>query len=351
MGWFTKKTPAGTPAGFAGARKSAAERGQHLLVTSEAVADFGRHSFLKSASEVDMSKYAGPMGVAYSGALDIIRPLFDALYLSEGADSARSVVAELTIHSRAGVWEAFGAWKFCDEFLDTRPELWTDLETAGVLALDQMQVSNLGFQLGMRQANAYVRVTGKQPPNDGFFGPPVFKSSYGPSLDYYVAAAEKANRARRPMRIQEAPGVQPSIPADAINGLWDFAQLVFCGPAVIGQNRDSEADILSVVVEAAYGVDHEQFARQLLEAVREKDPQGPGWFALGAARLIEDYLDPRVAGTAAHLELLRVGFTWLRAPGAWAVAATAQPVFTSIEAAHWEAAGQALEGPTPPTGA
>lgn len=330
MGWFTKKTaPVGTGSTAARGRKT------QLLVDPAAVADFGRWTLLKENSGVNLSEYSN-MSPQFASGLDIVRPLFDQLYMTDPNDPV-GIVRELEHHSQKGVWEAVGAWRFCDEFLDSTPELWSHLEDAGIRALAQMNITNLSFNLGIRHADAYRRITGEKPPNDGFFGPPVFNSAYGPSLDFYINAAREAAAARTPLRVQEARGQAPDpTTADLTGALWDFAMLVYRGPA-IAPNIDPEPTLLRPAIEAAYAVDHEQFAKLLLAQVASKSgPDDAKWPALGAARFIEDYLDPRVTGTSAHLELIDLGLAWLREPGAAVIAVTATAVLSPIAAARWE---------------
>lgn len=271
-------------------------------ISSEALADFGRFEFL---------------GRRQSGVFDpysLVSDLVSLLYPLDGPGCAE-VVGELRRHAEKGEWEKVGAWKFVREFLWDGPDV-ADLIDGGLLAIHRMRVTNLAIHLAPIDSPRYTELTGGPPSNDGFYGPPVFASSFGPTRQYYFDHAVSTASARQVTRAPSATGVQPGPLDDAVERMWDFGCLVYLGPLVVSPDISSEPHVVKPAVDAASGVDHHVFAERLVHAALHQDSafHGP-WTAIGAARFIEDYLDPEVAESSACTRAIDSGVTQLHRAG------------------------------------
>jgi hypothetical protein len=271
------------------------------LVTAEDVARFGRFSFLGPAA-ADVSDA--------SAALRLLEPLRSQLYGDEKLK--RAAIDEMERHASQGRWEAVGAWKFGEDFIDDAAynASVTDL---GLLALADMRVTNLAIHLGHAYLTRYEELTGAPASNDGFWGPPIFDSAFGPTRQYYFDQAISAAAQRRPTRIPSAPGI--TAPSD-LPGLWDFGMLVLRGPALVSTELRFEPSTLREAIKASTGVDHSMLVEQL-RALLETEAKSTfnGWSCMGAARFIEDYLDPSLTAGPAHTALIDLGLAQLRANG------------------------------------
>jgi len=159
------------------------------------IADFGRFEVL---------------GTERSGVTDgyrLVEPLTTLLFSYEGPGEP-AVVEELRRHASKGAWEAVGAWKVARNCLRD-PDAASDVIDAGLLALAGMRMTNLAIHLAPIDEPRFVELTGGPPPNDGFFGPPVFDSSYGPSRQYYFDHALSTAASRVVQRLPSSPGVEP----------------------------------------------------------------------------------------------------------------------------------------------
>ncbi|MGY1802959.1 hypothetical protein ACI78T_06735 [Blastococcus sp. SYSU D00922] len=259
-------------------------------IGSDALADFGRFEFLGEQSGV-----RDPYGLVSALVPRCIPP--------DGPDAAE-VVAELRRHAARGEWEKVGAWKFVREFL--APESGADdLVDAGLLAIHRMRVTNLAIHLAPIDTPRFTELTGGPPPHDGFFGPPVFDSGFGPTRQYYFDAAVAAAAGRRIGRVPSAPGVPPGPVDEAARAMWDFGLLVHRGPLLVSPDISFEPGVVRPAVAAATGVDHALFVERLAEAVLDDRAVHHGvWSSLGAARFVEDYLDLGALRTAGYELLL-----------------------------------------------
>ncbi|MFZ6005557.1 MAG: hypothetical protein ACOYXM_16665 [Actinomycetota bacterium] len=267
-------------------------------ISSEALADFGRFEFL---------------GREQSGVFDAYALVSDLVSLSYPPDGPgfQAVVAELRRHAQKGEWEKVGAWKYVREFLSDSDDV-GDLIDGGLLAIHRMRVTNLSIHLAPIDTPRYTELTGGPPPNDGFFGPPVFDSDFGPTRQYYFDHAISTAAARQISRVPAAAGVEPG-PIDAsVRAMWDFGMLVYRGPLVVAPDISFEPNVVKPAVEAATGVDHQIFAERLVDAALDRESVcfGP-WTAIGAARFIEDYLDRDVAESDACTRAIDCGLTQL----------------------------------------
>lgn len=279
-------------------------------ITSEALADFGRFEFLGRESGV-VDPYS------------LVSELVSLSYPPDGPGFAE-VVDELRRHAEKGEWERVGAWKYVREFLSDGPEV-ADLVDGGLLAIHRMRVTNLGIHLAPIDTPRYTELTGGPPPNDGFFGPPVFASDFGPTRQYYFDHAVSTAAARQITRVSSAPGVSPGPIDDAVRAMWDFGLLVYRGPLVVAPDISFEPNVVKPAVDAATGVDHDVFAERLVEAALTQNSTyyGP-WTAIGAARFIEDYLDPAVADSPACTNAIDAGLSLLDQMGIIGVGMTPQ---------------------------
>lgn len=270
-------------------------------ITSEDLAQFGRYEFLG----------ADQSGVPSSGAYDLISGLNELVFTQSPTDRAQLVV-ELHRHAEKGEWEKVGAWKYVREFLDAAPDT-QDLIDGGLLAISRMRVTNLGIHLAPIDTQRYVELTGALTPNDGFFGPPVFDSNYGPTRQYYFDHAISTAAARRITRLESAPGVEPGDVTDAAKATWDFGLLVYRGPLVVNPDIRFEPSVTRPLIAAAAGVDHSLFAERLADAVLDASSYTYGpWSSIGGARFIEEFLDPLAVHTTGYARLLNSGVALLR---------------------------------------
>ncbi len=288
MGWLSRKA------------------GRQDLTTPEAVARFGRFEFLGP----DLS------GVPdWSSASEPLAPL--QWQLCGERSNRATAMGELRRHGSGGEWEAVGAWKYASKFLDG-PASFMDLADAAMLALCQMRVTNLRFNLPSFYLERYQIVTGQPPSDDGFFGLPVFDSSFGPTRQYYFDAAISAAAARRPERIEHRAGIEPVDVVDLDHPWWELGTLLLRGPVLSSAEFRSESITIQPAIAMATGVDHyifvERLAERMVERMAEFAPGG-GLTLMGFARFLEDYLDPALAGTAAHARLVDGGLRNLRSAG------------------------------------
>lgn len=270
-------------------------------ITSDDLAQFGRHEFL-GAEQSGL-----PLGSAYG----LISSLNELVYTRDAADRAR-IVAELGRHAEKGEWEKVGAWKYVREFLDEAPDT-RELIDGGLLAIDRMRVTNLGINLAPIDTFRYAELTGGPPPNNGFFGPPVFDSNYGPTRQYYFDDAIATAAARRITRIESTPGVEPGPVEEAAKAASDFGLLVYRGPLVVNPDIQFEPNVVRPLVQAATGVDHALFTDRLADAVLDTNSYSYGaWSSIGGERFVEEYLDPSAVDSDGYGRLLDAGLTILR---------------------------------------
>jgi hypothetical protein len=137
------------------------------LIEPARLADFGRFWLLKEESGLDA-------GSALSG----LDPLRKSLYHDPSA--ASRIAEELRRCAAKGEWEAIGAWQFSRDFLDDE-ELERELTDRALLALREMRITNLMIHLPSMDIERFEELTGGPAPDDGFRGPPVFDSHFGPS--------------------------------------------------------------------------------------------------------------------------------------------------------------------------
>lgn len=271
------------------------------LVPASAVAAYGRRGFL---GEADIG------GLDHSQAWESMQPLFNPL-IQEGSSERRRALEELARHARAGAWEAIGAWKYLHDapiydhdMVDQAP-LKDTLTDHAMRVLKTMRVTNLRIHLGMGDLERYERVNGEPAPHDGFFGPPVFDSDFGPSRQYYYDAALAAAVARTPQRVPHAPGVEPGDLSEITNRFWSFAQHVFMGPLLAPADARFEPAIVRDIAAAASNVDHRLFAERLVTAINACTD--PIWEHLGAGRYLEEALLPELTGSDVHTRLIDEG--------------------------------------------
>jgi hypothetical protein len=266
-------------------------------ISPEQLADFGRYAFL------------GPeqSGVDPAGTYSLISDLGISIYTQGPAERAR-VVAELRRHATNGEWEKVGAWKFVREFLDEAPDT-ADLIDGGLLAIARMRVTNLAIHLAPIDTPRFAELTGGPVPHDGFFGPPVFDSGYGPTRQYYLGDSIEVAARRSVSRLEDRPGVAPGPVAAAARGMWDFGLLIYRGPLVVDPDITFEPNVVRPAVAVADGADHALFIEQVAAAILDSDDQvlSGAWPSIGAARFAEDYLSQRALGTNAHRRLLDAG--------------------------------------------
>jgi hypothetical protein len=268
-------------------------------ISSQQLADFGRWEFLKEQS-----------GIEPTGVYNLVSNLNELVFTQDPADRAR-VVGELHRHAEKGEWEKVGAWKYVREFLSEAPDT-QDLIDGGLLAIDRMRVTNLSIHLGRIDADRYTELTGAPPANDGFFGPPVFDSSYGPTRQYYFDHAIATAAARNVTRLGSAPGIEPGDVSQAAKAMWDFGLLVYRGPLVVNPEIAFEPNVVRRAVQAASGVDHEIFTNRLADVVLDTSSYLYGvWSSLGAARFVEEYLDASAVAAAGYARLLDSGVALL----------------------------------------
>jgi hypothetical protein len=277
------------------------------VITSEALAEFGRYEFL---------------GAEQSGVSDpysLVSALVNRAYPTDGPGHA-NVVAELRRHAQRGEWERVGAWKFVREFLSEGPDT-EELINEGLLALTRMRVTNLAIHLAPIEMSRWESLTGAPPPNDGFFGPPVFDSEFGPTRQYYFDHAIATAAARNIPRVRSVSGVAPADVGDAARAMWDFGLLVYRGPLVVNPDIAFEPNVVRPAVQAADGVDHILFANALAEAVLDSSSFLHGvWSSMGGSRFVEEYLEPAAVDSPGYSRMLDSGLTMLVDSGMLGVA-------------------------------
>ena len=138
-------------------------------VDSARIADFGRVWLLKEASGLD------PMT-----AFKALDPLRMPLYENPPGDAL--VAEELRRHASKGEWEALGAWQFARDFVQD-DELENELTDLALSTLERMRITNLSIHLPNMDVKRFEELTGAPAPYDGFYGPPVFNSHFGPSRE------------------------------------------------------------------------------------------------------------------------------------------------------------------------
>jgi hypothetical protein len=279
-------------------RTAAKARGDRI--SSAQLADFGRFSFLG----------AGQSGIKATDSLDLVRPLAELAW-SQDLPSRAIAIAELRRHAAKGEWEAVGAWKVVREFMDDAPETATLID-GGLSAIIRMRVTNLAIHLAPVDIHRYQALAGGPPPNDGFFGPPVFDSHFGPARQYYLDSAVAAAARRTTARLPHAPGVQPGPAVEAARAMWDFGQLIYRGPLVVNPDIAFEPSVVLRAVNAATNTDHALFLDAVADAIA--DPENyltEGYATLGAARFAEDYLTPEALTARGYQQLIDNGLTRL----------------------------------------
>jgi hypothetical protein len=235
------------------------------LMTGQELSDFGRWQFLRDESRVD------PAWV------QSFVPRVIAVAVSSLLSDRSALIAELRHHATAGEWERIGAWQVVREFMDETPET-LPLIDGGMLALARMRVTNLRHHLAPVDLPHYERVTGTRAPHDGFTGPPVFDSRYGPSRQYYFDEAIAVAAARTPSRIRSSPGVEPGPVDEAAKAMWGFGLLVHRGPRLVSPTIAFEPVVLRPAILAATQVDHLRFAELLVEkTLDERAALDTGW--------------------------------------------------------------------------
>jgi hypothetical protein len=269
-------------------------------VTAEVLATYGRHEFLREQSGLDPSVV-----------FEMITPLNELIYTRLPSDRA-TLVAELTRHAEKGEWEKVGAWKYVRDFLDDADDT-RHLIDGGLYAVDRMGVTNLAMCLSFQDRSRYEELFERQPPDDGFSGPPVFTSDYGPTRQYYFDHAIATAAGRWITRLVSRPGVEPGPLDEAVVQTWSFALLILRGPMLVSSDITFEPNVVRPLVAAATDVDHVLFAERLAEAVATKEAADVygnlplPWYALGATRFIEDYLALEATNTDAYRRLVDRG--------------------------------------------
>jgi hypothetical protein len=269
-------------------------RDPQARISSEQLASYGRYAFLGEEQS----------GIKSADALDLVRPLVEFIWTSQ--PNARAAgIAELRQHAARGEWEAVGGWKFVREFLDDAPDT-AELVDGGLAAAIRMRVTNLAHHLAALDLTRYRALTGGPPSNDGFFGPPVFDSGFGPSRQYYLDSAVAAAARRSITRVPHAPGIEPGPVAEAGKAMWNLGSLLYLGPLVVNPDIAFEPNVVRPAVAAATGTDHAIFMDRIAEALC--DPAGwvsDTWNAyLGATRFAEDYLAPQAMTAPGYRRLL-----------------------------------------------
>lgn len=269
-------------------------------ITSENLADFGRYEFLKEQSGIDPS-----------GAYNLISPLNELIFTQNPADRI-PLIAELHRHAANGEWEKVGAWKYTREFMDpVTPETQVFIDE-GLRAIQRMQVTNLSIHLSMNDSTSWRDLFGTEPPNDGFFGPPVFNSTYGPTRKYYFDSAIATAAARTPKRVPSARGVEPGDTTEAGKAMWNFGMLVHRGPLVVPPDITFEPNVIRPAVDVATNVDHDMFAERVVAQVLDNSAYLHGiWSTLGAARFIEEFLEPSTISNPVYTQVLDDGLNLL----------------------------------------
>ncbi|MGH3276549.1 MAG: hypothetical protein ACRDNZ_19750, partial [Streptosporangiaceae bacterium] len=188
----------------------------------------------------------------------------------------------------------------------------------GLLAIARMRVSNLAIHLAPIDTPRYKELTGGPVPNDGFFGPPVFDSDYGPTRQYYLDHSVTAAARRSITRLECRPGAAPGPVADAARCMWDFGLLIYRGPLVVNPDITFEPNVVRPAVVTATGTDHALFIQQVADIVLDPGDHALNgvWSSIGAARFAEDYLSYEALETDAYRRLLDAGLRHLLHMGA-----------------------------------
>lgn len=280
------------------------DRQTPTLISSEDLATFGRHKFLR------------PEGVEFSDSFALVKPLVDVCY-PIGGDGYRKALAERHRHADVGDWEKVGAWKFVREFLEADPET-LPLIDAGLLAVQRMQVTNLRMCLPLIDVDRYEVVTSGPVPHDGFTGPATFASVAGPSKQHFLDAAVADAAARRIARLPSQPGVVPLSLEDLPVRCWNLGLLIYRGALLVAPEIRDEHEVVAPITARAEQTDHSLFADALAATVLNSSRLDGGlpWPALGAARFIEDYLDPVAIDTHGYRVLLEAAIARLVVSGA-----------------------------------
>lgn len=280
-------------------------------MTSEWLAQFGRFKFLRSEANEAFDE------------MTVISRLIPDLYPQDTPGYA-SVVAEVRRHAAVGEWERVGAWKFAREYLAGE----FDLVDEGLRAIHRMRCTNLAMHLAPIDQRRWAEVIGEPIPHDGFVGPPVFDSSYGPTRQYYFDAAMTAAARRSVTRIPSTPGVEPApfAPDHAVeNGLGNLAMLVFRGPLLVNPASTFEPSLVQPAATSAHGADHRIFVDRLCDLMlNDTLARESPWGALGATLFIEDYLDPSAVEAPGYDRLLDHGLTLLLEKGWLGVTVSAE---------------------------
>ncbi len=263
-------------------------------ITSEQLARYGRYLFLDSKinghEEHDSLAWVSPLARLIWGGDPAPRP---------------KVIAELRRHAAKGEWEKVGAWKFVREFSEEAPDT-QDLIDGGLLAVARMRVTNLAFNLAPVDIPRYRELVGGQVPNDGFFGPPVFDSQFGPSRQYYLDNAATEAAGRVVARLPHSQGTRPRSVTEAARSMWDFGMLIYRGPLIVHPDYAFEPNVVRPAVTAAADADHAVFLEMIADAIF--DPANHlnehTWACLGGSRFAEDYLCPEVLDTQGYRRLL-----------------------------------------------
>ena len=266
----------------------------------EAVADYGRHALLGAeVSGIDDAAVASTVAVVSAG-------------LGAGRAEAAAGLDHLTDLAGEGPWEAVGAWKLAAA-AGAPPQRERALAEPALRALHEMRVTNLAIHLSGPDTDLYTRLNGQRPPHDGFFGPPVFATDLGPSREDYFDHAILAAAQREPARVSATPGAPPADVAAASAALWDFGRLALQGPLLVSADLRDETAILAPVLAQARACDHTQLADALAAAfATDTGATFSGWTSLGAARVVEEYLSPELAGSPPHCALVDSGLAQLR---------------------------------------
>ena len=303
-------------------RRRAVPKAPGDRISPDALATFGRLQFVGADTDGVLDA---------EGALALVEPLQQRLYRDPVSTAA--VCDELRRHAARGEWEAVGAWKFAEGSIADEA-LEVQMRDLALLAIAKMRVTNLGIHLAIPAVERYRQLTGERVPNDGFWGPPVFDSEYGPTRQYYLDSAVAAQAGRRPRRVPSAPGVAPGNALQARNSLWDFGMLMIRGPLVVPSDIKDEATAVRGALQVASNVDHRLFVDAVLRVLRQDTSYG--WSYYGLLRLIGDYLDPALHATALHEQVADEAFFHGHAAGMIAGPNFTRGVLSSFERERYD---------------
>lgn len=186
---------------------------------------------------------------------------------------------------------------------------------AALKAFNSFGIDNLGLHLNRIETERFAALFGFPPPNNGFFGPPIFGLGSGPGKQDYFDSAARAAAVRRPRRLPHVSGGEPALTPDAVRCLWDLGQLLVRGPLLVAPECREEPAVAAPLVSAATASDHHLFVRALTAALEREDDRYVTWQWVGAGRFVEDYLDPSLAGSAEHFRLVDRGLLFLAHSG------------------------------------